>query len=58
MERSDAYYTENAMSQIFISMQSYEGWQITVLTLEEICKCLLEHGVPCILSERFSQDDV
>ena len=44
--------------QTFISWQSYEGLQITVLSFKEICKFLLEHGVPYILSERFSQDDV
>ena len=43
---------------MFISWQSYEGLQITVLSFKEICKFLLEHGVPYILSERFSQDDV
>ena len=31
---------------------------MTVLPLKEICKVLLEHGVPYIISERFSQDNV
>ena len=46
-ERNDANYTENTRSQMFISRQSYEGLQITVLSFKEICKFLLEHGVPC-----------
>ena len=57
-ERNDANFTENARSQMFISWQSYEGLQTTVLSFKEICKLLLENGVPYILSKRFSQDDV
>ena len=56
-ERNDANYTENARSQMFIWWQSYERLQIIVLSFKEICKFLLEHGDPYILSERFSQDD-
>ena len=57
-ESNNANYTENARSQMFISWQSYEGLHITVFSFKEICKFLLEHGAPYILSERFSQDDV
>ena len=57
-ERNDANFTENARSRMFISWQSYEGLQTTVLSFKEICKLLLENGVPYILSKRFSQDDV
>ena len=57
-ERNDANYTENARSQMFISWQSYEGLQITVLSFKKVCKFLLEQGVLYIISERFSQDDV
>ena len=31
---------------------------MTVLAFKEICKVLLEHDVPYIISERFSQDNV
>ena len=43
---------------MFISWQTYEGLQMTALLFIEIYKFLLERGVPYILSERFSQDDV
>ena len=39
--RNDANYTENAKSKMFISWQSYEGLQITVLSFKEVCKFLL-----------------
>ena len=32
--------------------------RLKFLSCKEICKFLLEHGIPYILSERFSQDDV
>ena len=57
-ESNDTNYRENARSQMFISWQSYEELQITVLSFTEICKFLLKHGIPYILSERLSQDDV
>ena len=41
---------------MFISRQSYEGLQITVLSFKEACKLLLQQGIPYILSERFCQD--
>ena len=56
--RNDANYTENAESKMFISWQSYEGLQITVLSFKEVCKFLLQQGIPYILSERFCQDDL
>ena len=43
---------------MFISWQNYEQLQITVLSFRKICKFLLEHGVPQILSDKFYQDDV
>ena len=43
---------------MFILWQSYEQLQVRVLLFREICKFLLEPGVPYILSERCSQDDV
>ena len=39
---------------MFISWQTHEGLQITVHSINEVCKFLLEHGVP----ERFCQDDL
>ena len=45
-------------SKMFISWQSYEGLQITVFSFKEVCKFLLQQGIPYILSERFFQDDL
>ena len=43
---------------MFISWQTYERIQITVHSLKEVCRFLLEHGVQYILSERVCQDDL
>ena len=43
---------------MFISHQTYEGLQTTVYSFIEVCKFLLQHGVPYVLSERFCQDDL
>ena len=43
---------------MFLSWQTYEGIQVTVHSFKEVCKFLLQQGVPYILSERFCQDDV
>ena len=51
-------FTQNAKSNMFISWQSYEGLQVTVHSFKEVCKFLLEQGIPYILSERFCQDDL
>ena len=39
---NDANYTENAKSKMFISWQSYESLQNTVLSFKEFCKFLLQ----------------
>ena len=51
-------FTQNAKSNMFLSWQTYEGIQVTVHSFKEVCKFLLQQGVPYILSERFCQDDV
>ena len=56
--RNDRNYTANAKVNMFISLQTYEGIQITVHSFIEVCRFLLEQGVPYILSERFCQDDL
>ena len=43
---------------MFISWQSYEGLEITVFSFKEVCKFLLQQGIPYILSKRFYQDDL
>ena len=56
--RNDVNYTENAKFKMFTSWQSYEGLQIAVLSFKEVYKSFLQQGIPYILSERFSQDDL
>ena len=34
-ERNRANYSDNAKSEMFISWQSYEGWQITVFLFQK-----------------------
>ena len=43
---------------MFISWQSYEGLQITVLSFKEVCKFLLQQGIPYIISERLCHGDL
>ena len=52
-ERNDASYSDNAESKMFISLQSHEGLEITVVSFKDVCKFLLAQGIPYILSERF-----
>ena len=56
--RNDANFTDNARARMFISWQSYVGLQTTVFSFKEVCKFLLQQGIPYILSERFCQDDL
>ena len=35
-----------------------KGIQVTVHSFKEVCKFLLQNGIPYILSERFCQDDL
>ena len=43
---------------MFISWQSYESLQITVLSFNKVWKFLLQQGIPYILSEKFCHDDL
>ena len=43
---------------MFISLQNCEGLQITILSLKEIRKHVLEPDVPYSLSERFLLENV
>ena len=56
--RNDRNYTANAKTNMFISLQTYEGIQVAVHSFKEVCKFLLEHGVPYILSDIFCQEDL
>ena len=43
---------------MFISLQTYEGLQITTYSMIEVVKFLLDAGVKYVLTERFCQDDL
>ena len=58
IEERPGNFTQNAKSRMFISWQTYEGIQVTVHSLKEVVKYLLENGVKYVLSERFCQDDL
>ena len=58
IEERPGDFTQNAKSRMFISWQTYEGLQVTVHSLKEVVKYLLQNGVRYVLSERFCQDDL
>ena len=43
---------------MFISLQTYQGFQTTVYSVIEVTKFLLNQGVEFVLTERFCQDPV
>ena len=49
-------FTQNAQSRMFISWQTYEGFQISVFSVIEATKFLLQEGMEFVLTERFCQD--
>ena len=49
-------FTQNARSRMFISWQTYEGFQISVFSVIEATKFLLQEGMEFVLTERFCQD--
>ena len=51
-------FTQSARSKMFISWQTYEGFQITVNAVVDICKFLLQEGMEYVLTERFCKDPV
>ena len=49
-------FTQNARSRMFVSWQTYEGFQISVHSAIEATKFLLQEGMEFVLTERFCQD--
>ena len=49
-------FTTNARAKMFISWQTHEGQKITVYSLIEAVKFLLQEGMEYVLSEKFCQD--
>ena len=57
-ERNDANYTKNARTRMYLCWQTDEGLRITVYSLIEATRFLLDQGFDFVLSERFCQDVV
>ena len=51
-------YDENARACMFISRQTYEGMKISIYSLIELVKFLLNSGIDYVLTNRFCQDPV
>ena len=56
IESRQGDFTETEKQKMFISWQSYEGLQITINSVVECTKFLLNNGVRYVLTERFCQD--
>ena len=57
-ENRPGNFTQNARSRMFISWQTYEGFQISVHSAIEATKFLLQEGMEFVLTERFCQDTI
>ena len=57
-EERPGNFSKNARSRMFLSWQTYEGFQITVYSAIEATKFLLHEGMEFVLTERFCQDPV
>lgn len=51
-------FTKNARARMFLPRQTYEGFKITVYSVNEATKFLLSEGMEYVLTERFCQDPV
>ena len=49
-------FTANARAKMFVSWQTHEGLQITVYSITERFKYLLQEGMEYVLTEKFCQD--
>ena len=56
IENRPGNFTKNAKSNMFLSWQTYECLKITVHSIIELVKFLLNHQVEYVLTERFCQD--
>ena len=55
IEQRPDHFSRNASSNMFISWQTFEGLKVTVHSIIEAVKFLLQHDVKYVLTERFSQ---
>ena len=56
--RHGGEFTQNARARMFLSWQTYEGYKITVNSVVEATKFLLQEGMEFVLTEHFCQDPV
>ena len=56
IQQRPGQFTDNAKANMFLSWQTYEGVKITVYSLIDAVKFLLNHDVQYVLTERFCQD--
>ncbi len=56
VNRREGNYSKDARSKMFLSAQTYEELRITVFSVIEATKFLLQNGMEFVLTERFSQD--
>ena len=54
----DGNFSQNARDRMFLSWQTFEGLQITVYSITECVKYLLNSGLKFVLTEKFNQDVV
>ena len=54
----DENVSQNARDPMFLSSQTFEGLQITVYSVTERVKYLLNSGLKFVLTEKFNQDVV
>lgn len=55
-ENRPGNFSQNARARMFLSWQTYEGFQLTVQSTIESTKFLLQEGMEYVLTERFYQD--
>ena len=55
-ENRPGNFSQNARARMFLSWQTYEGFQLTVQSTIECTKFLLQEGMEYVLTERFCQD--
>ena len=55
IEQRPGNFSRNARSNMFVSWQTFEGLKITVHSIIEAVKFLLQHHVKYVLAERFCQ---
>lgn len=58
IENRPGNFTKNAKSRMFISWQSFEGLQMTVYSMIEVTRYLLQNGFRYVMTNRFCQDPV